>query len=719
MTRKFKNNFTGEIINIINTDNKGTIISIETKSEIDVLTIDIHNLEIPQYPVVDINKIERIRIKIKNGVLPEVFCRNDFPIVPHLNLLSDGQKTMCLFDVSFNEIKHMFNASVLINRIIYWFEKTARGELHQIDQSLEPYFPYVKNLLFLSLKNKIPFAKIKEIPNEKYRILKEIPLNHNTDGKVYSIVCANIEKGINQNIIHSLPKTLKDLDIAFEDNLIDKISENISFVWSIKQNSKLYNLLFNQSETELKKSSVILVVDIVQKSKNNPGVNHHTYKAFLIKGTYQSLYKALGYRVEKNKLVKGKTEDEFSSLDLIPFDFFFTLSSDSANIYNGINKQICNERFVQIGLGSLGSQIANNCIRAGYGKWVYIDPDILFPHNLARHCLTKTGLGKNKAILMKEYSESILDITDDQYVKKAITENIFNPDYSDEFIKEIENSNLVVDCSASIAVERYLCHNLANNTRCVSFFMNPSGTALIMLLEDSERKIKLDTLEMQYYSIIMNNESLSNHLKNDQKVIYSSGCRNTSLKYSQDNVSIFSGIASKFIKKINEQNSSMISIWSFNELSINSVNEPGITFTDYLNQDWRIKVSSSLENKLFSMRKSKLPNETGGILLGSFDFEQKICYIVDTINAPDDSQEYPCAFIRGSKGLLKQIEKVEETTVGNITYVGEWHSHPTDNTNKSSDDKTLLKYISEYCHTLCQPGCMLIVGETHIGIYIS
>ena len=149
MTRKFKNNFTGEIINIINTDNKGTIISIETKSEIDVLTIDIHNLEIPQYPVVDINKIERIRIKIKDGVLPEVFCRNDFPIVPHLNLLSDGQRTMCLFDVSFNEIKHMFNASVLINRIIYWFEKTARGELHQIDQPLEPYFPYVKNLLFL------------------------------------------------------------------------------------------------------------------------------------------------------------------------------------------------------------------------------------------------------------------------------------------------------------------------------------------------------------------------------------------------------------------------------------------------------------------------------------------------------------------------------------------------------------------------------------------
>lgn len=719
LIKEVKNNLSNEIISLLDIYKRGTLISIDATGNSDILTIDIHNIEIPQYPVFDVRKTERIHIKIRDNILPEVFCRKDFPIVPHLNLLEDGQKTLCLFDVPFNEIKHIFNASMLIKRIVYWFEKTARGELHQPDQALEPYFPYVTNLLFLSPKKDLPFVKLDEIPNEQYRILRERPLHFKNSGKIHAIIYATIEKGVHQNILNSLPKNLRDLDIAFEDRLIEKISEELPYIWSVKQNTKMYRLLFNQSEVELKKSSVMLIVDIIQETKKASKDKNHTYKAFLIEGTYQNLYKSLGYRVEKNQLVKRMPTGDFSSLKLSPFDFIFNLNPNYANLYNGLDKQFCNKKIVQIGLGSLGSQIANNCIRAGYGKWIYIDPDVLFPHNLARHCLTESGLGKNKAILMKEYSESIFDATAEYCVEKAMPEDIFNSNYSNDFINEIKNSSLVVDCSASVAVERYLCHNLANNTRCISFFMNPSGTSLIMLLEDTERKVKLDMLEMQYYSIIINNETLYDHLKSNQKVIYSSSCRNSSLKYSQDNVAIFSGIASKFLKNINQHSDSMISIWTFDGLSIKSFNEPGILFVDYNQNDWNIKISSSLESKLFSIRKSKLPNETGGILLGSFDFEQKICYIVDTINAPNDSQEFPCAFIRGSKGLLKQIEKIEEITVGNITYIGEWHSHPTDNTHQSSEDKALLEYIAEYNYTQCQPGCMLIVGETHFDIYIN
>ena len=41
---------------------------------------------------------------------------------------------------------------------------------------------------------------------------------------------------------------------------------------------------------------------------------------------------------------------------------------------------------------------ANNCIRAGYGNWTYIDPDALYPHNLARHCLNQDSIGQNRAV---------------------------------------------------------------------------------------------------------------------------------------------------------------------------------------------------------------------------------------------------------------------------------------------------------------------------------
>ena len=51
--------------------------------------------------------------------------------------------------------------------------------------------------------------------------------------------------------------------------------------------------------------------------------------------------------------------------------------------------------------------------------------------------------------------------------------------------------------------------------------------------------------------------------------------------------------------------------------------------------------------KLSSLREPKLPNETGGVLLGSFDVERRILYIADALPSPPDSEEWPTLYIRG------------------------------------------------------------------------
>ena len=130
-------------------------------------------------------------------------------------------------------------------------------------------------------------------------------------------------------------------------------------------------------------------------------------------------------------------------------------------------------------------------------------------------------------------------------------------------------------------------------------------------------------------------------------------------------------------------------------------------------------VSASLASKLHAIRKDKLPNETGGVLVGSYDFANKICYVVDAIDSPSDSLEYPNAYIRGKNGLLEKINRIEGVTIGNLTYIGEWHSHPAKSVTPSSDDMTLLKSIAEYMFTQSSPGCMIIVGETQIAAYIE
>lgn len=180
---------------------------------------------------------------------------------------------------------------------------------------------------------------------------------------------------------------------------------------------------------------------------------------------------------------------------------------------------------------------------------------------------------------MESYANS-LSGGHDPSVVKAIPYGVFDKDAAEEISAAITASALVVDCSASIAVGRYISHKLAGNTRAVSFFMNPSGTSLIMLLESSSRSTRLDTLEMQYYRMLIRESALSEHLKSDQRVLYASTCRGTSLVYPQDNAAIFSGFCSKAIKETQVSEEASVSIWVVNGLALERYEELGEIFEE-------------------------------------------------------------------------------------------------------------------------------------------
>lgn len=717
MDHPCKTAFTTNILKNLSATGLGKLVSVQDVDGAEVITIDIGPMEIPQYPVHPVKTIERINVISVDDDLPVVYCRNDFPIVPHLNVLPDGRKTLCLFDVPFNDIRYIFSASMFLQRIVYWFEQTARAQLHQADQPLEPYFPGTCDGLILSDFG-YPFVRLKKIKTLNGVLYKEIPLENISEGKVYILLKAGIKKNYTKNIINRMPQTLGELDAAFEENILKELEDCFLEIWAVKQ-TPLYKTIFQEKETELRNSGVLLAVQIgLSRSESEEPERYYT-KAFQVSDTFQSLYQAFGYqRNKKKKLEKVKTTEDYKNISITPFEMFYQFNSQFATFLNEGTITEHNNNMVQIGLGALGSQIANNCIRAGYGNWTYIDPDVLYPHNLARHCLNQDSIGRNKAQAMQQYANLLFD-GKDNIIKTVIPSDIFSKSEREKIMASISAATLVVDCSASVAAERYLSHELAGKTRSVSFFMNPTGTALIMLLESADRSITLDALEMQYYRLLIREKKLWNHLKSDHKVLYSSTCRGASLVYPQDNAAIFSGLCSSAIKQISSSPNAAISMWVYDDLSITRYKEIGEVFQEVDCNGWKIKISASLITQIYDQRKTKLPNETGGVLIGAYDYAHNICYIVDAIDSPSDSEEYPNSYVRGHNGLLKQIEQLEEITIGNLTYIGEWHSHPTASTQPSKYDLILLKSISDYTLAQGNPGCMLIVGDSNFSVYLQ
>ena len=127
--------------------------------------------------------------------------------------------------------------------------------------------------------------------------------------------------------------------------------------------------------------------------------------------------------------------------------------------------------------------------------------------------------------------------------------------------------------------------------------------------------------------------------------------------------------------------------------------------------EWRLVLDKGLAKRLFELRLSKLPCETGGVLLGAFDLERKIVYAVDTIPSPPDSTEWPVLYIRGCSGLRQKVDSVREITANQLDYIGEWHSHPDGySCAPSSDDVKVFAWLTEQMSVYGLPGFMMIVG---------
>ena len=100
------------------------------------------DIERPQVPVNDIKRIERVAavFPVSADSLPKALAlREDFPMVPHLTLQDVAKpRSLCLYDRPWTELRHSWTGTAFVEHVRLWLARTARGELHEADQPLEP-----------------------------------------------------------------------------------------------------------------------------------------------------------------------------------------------------------------------------------------------------------------------------------------------------------------------------------------------------------------------------------------------------------------------------------------------------------------------------------------------------------------------------------------------------------------------------------------------------
>ena len=383
------------------------------------------------------------------------------------------------------------------------------------------------------------------------------------------------------------------------------------------------------------------------------------------------------------------------------------LSRDSTAQFNGTT--VSEKPIAAIGLGTLGSRVVMNCVRSGYGTWTLIDSDFLAPHNVARHELTSAQLAHEKAIALAQRANEI-------FAGAATAESIdiLHPGEKKLDLDVLLNkSEVICDMTASQAAARALATDAVLTARRVSLFLNPTGKALVLLCEDLVRHTRLDDLEMQYYNYLTVTPEMHDHLSSPvERIRFARSCRDVSSRVSNEDVIICAAAGSRLLRRVLAQPAAVAKVVTVSEEAVKYHEIPLCSITVRRVGRWTLRISERAVVSLRRHRSSRLPKETGGVLIGAVDTSRSLIYVTDALSSPSDSEEYPTSYIRGVSGLTEHIAEIMAVTDGQLQYLGEWHSHPDAcSTRPSGDDKTLFVWLAGELGKDGTPPIMCIVGQ--------
>jgi len=291
--------------------------------------------------------------------------------------------------------------------------------------------------------------------------------------------------------------------------------------------------------------------------------------------------------------------------------------------------------------------------------------------------------------------------------------------------RKMIDSEIIIDSTASYSVFLPLSYMEDLGQRTLSTYYTGSGLTSVLLSENKARTIRLDDIDLQI-KIRGLEDPISKTIyrtRETNQLVYATSCSSQTSVMAQDLVAIHAGIITRQIKEVIFTDSAKVYInllsEETHEVKVKEFIPCNVIKTEI--GAWQFRISQSTIDEMNDYRNQKLPNETGGVLIGWINSFDKIIYVGKTLPAPPDSVERPYYTIRGKEGLYKKIQEIRQTSNDELYYVGEWHSHPRNSSvTQSGDDLKSMAKLSSLMFEETLPGVMLILGDNNeLGCYVE
>jgi len=618
-------------------------------------------------------------------IAPRVYPdRDDFPKAKlgHLYVAVDNQPpAFCLVRGNYDEWYSNRLVTQLISQVRKWLHDAALNRLQTNGDSFEP------------IRLEGYHGSIAYDYSYLYHTIQEASSKTNETVITKSNLVFAVFKGKNPNYTLKTIIKQEEYNVPDEDTIgfiiwsdcpdfMDEYDVNLPFDWiTFKKFCKNYKihtdwLKYHLCEYPKNGMTEVPIIVAIKRSKNIIGFDGNIE---FINFSFFLDHSSTDKNHVNNFAIKFNKHDQI-------------LTSNKAKEISGFVPDL-KARFLVVGCGAIGSKVVLHLVKCGTTNFILSDPDKFSPHNFVRHGLHRSFSSYKAVGLCFEANALFPEDTISLEPFPASGELMLEDKYS-----------YIFDFTASHSFFNTLTRTqLQPETKVCSAYLTNSGSLGIILFEGPNRNPRIDDIQVILYNQYKANQLISTWLKNEMEkennpntiIEVGVGCSSETTVLADDIISFHSAFFSSIIKQHSNKGTNETGEIYLNEIqkepyfhsSQELITIPAFDIYSANNdQEWEIRIASGILDTIGKDRSAYLPNETGGIFIGSANHKTKTIHVIDLIEAPTDSIHQQFGFQRGINGIHQKISEIENLSGGKLGFIGEWHSHPDGYDDLSTQD---------------------------------
>ncbi|MDD4211620.1 MAG: ThiF family adenylyltransferase [Clostridia bacterium] len=372
---------------------------------------------------------------------------------------------------------------------------------------------------------------------------------------------------------------------------------------------------------------------------------------------------AISVSNEKNKKEQVLSINQYGNEAYFGIEWMKTANINYEN-YFGRGRfcdKIVNSKIVIIGIGAIGSELAEILVRGGIKDLYILDDDIVEHGNICRSNYEFVDVGKNKIITLSQKLATTSPYINIQCFKKKIYSEI-NYNSKKEINDFLNKADIIFDCTASN--ELLHCLSMLDVKKpIISFGITNEARDMICVTNSKD-----NLFEQRKFFL--------KQLEHDTENLYYEGigCYTPTFRANFADINSLLNLAIKHIDKSFSKNETADSfVLSHTDNGIEKDNI--ITFIQK-ELGFTISISQHCLDEIEHYSYMYYPLEFGGYLLGGYSRDMKRIYLTNILKAENIINGRTFFQPINNSAVHKKIKKIFAKTQGLINYIGEWHTHP-------------------------------------------